>query len=372
MRRASIAPCFGGRVVVAPAAAAAVAASVAAAWRGNYVFTQSSSVLENNAKHLGLKSCVWIEDTDEYWWGKVTALKPDQRPTELTVKRLIEYYSLDCLADPTRLAGYDPALHGTPGKHASWRTKMPFRDSLADEFEAAARLHGYTKSSLWITVNEVRKQKLALVPRARPTGVLIGSVAKVYNADQFVAPESIACVPVSGYKRRPYSGDFRDALARAVATHKYPTGLFFTVAQLELFSLTDDVLPDAQPVQIPLTNARGRLTLFNIDEVEDAARVATELQRFPVTRHTMLVSGKPIANERMLAAMDKAGFTSKYWCGDQDITARGMKLKENARGVQWAGDSDAQQVPTSVMVYSVHQLKNPDLGFARAGSRAVL
>src|SRR3989338_1422949 len=245
-------------------------ASLSIAKRTVFVYTPQSEVLQNNAKYLKYTSPVWVEESDEHWWKKVTELKsPDERPTEIVFPRLFEYYNLECLADPTKLEGYDPATMMTASSpsstsddvasgnnsissntkasfyrknrdvednHRSWRTKLPFRFAVNEEFEKEARQHNYTQSKYWITVSQVRKQKLQLQRSARPTGVLMDLSTRLLNADQFKNPEKIAKMPTSGYKRRTYGGSFSEYLSADIAANGYKTGLYFTISQLHLIS----------------------------------------------------------------------------------------------------------------------------------------
>jgi hypothetical protein len=339
-----------------------------------FVFTQSSPVLANNAKHLGYKSNVWVEDDDSWWWSKVTELKSkDERPTEVGVHRLIEYYNLDALTNKADLLKDLPPSEktATAGMHTSFRTKATFGGSVGEDFEASAQLHGY-QSKFWISAQEVRREKHPLARNTKPTSVVFTTPAKLYCADQFRDVAKIAQCPVSGMKRKPYAGDFKEALEKDIAANKYATGLYFTLSQLEHFGLAADLRPDAMPVQLHLTPMRGETLLYDVSSVEGGDKLVDELQRFPVEEHTFLISGRPIRDEQTLAEMKKARNASKYWISGRDLSTRGYKIKEGAKGVAFQGGSKQPANQLTVLLYNVAQLTNPDLGFEKAGTKGQL
>lgn len=337
-----------------------------------FVFTQQNAVLANNAKHLGFKSNVWVEEEDAWWWQKATQLKPDQRATETKVQRFIEYYNLDSLQNKAALEADLPTNEqsATGGYHTSFRTKTPFSGSLGKNFEKAAELHGY-KSKFWISAQEVRKNKHPLVRGSKPTSVVFPTTGRLFNADQFVAPDAITKCPVSGMKRKPYGGDFRAALEKDIAANKYSTGLYFTLNQLEHFGLASDLRPNAMPVQLHLTQLRGNLKFFSLDEVEGGERLLGELQRFPVEEHTFIISGRPVRDEKTLEIMKKrkAG-TSKYWISQTDLATRQYAVKEGAEGIPFQGGQAASQL--TVLMYNADQLLKPEVAFTVAGTKGQL
>lgn len=351
-------------------------------------------MLANNVKHLGFKSNVWVEDADRWWWGKITTLKTPltssssggsassqhQRATEIAVTRIHEYYNMDCVSPESR----EELMRGLPdpkGIHHSFSSKAPFAKMIHEEFESCARQRCYA-SHYWLSPGTIEKRLVKLLPGARIASVQFPGKGRFFNAEQFEHPSRIETTPVSAYKRLPYGGATLDALRNDMIARGWKTGLYFSLGQLELFDLTGRLQDGAEPVEVTgefgqqfnptLTKHR----LYNMDEVEKGDDLLDELNRFPVEEDTFLISGNPVVDEKLLAGLQRvrARYSTRYWLTKKDCEGRGYKLKPDAVGVSRTGDEEepTRRREMTLIFYNVHQLENPDEGFALAGTRAVL
>lgn len=345
------------------------------------MFTQQSPVLQNNAKHLGFKSNIFVEDADRFWWNKLTTLKPNQRATEISLSRIHEYYNLDVVAPEVR-AELERELPDPRGQHCSLSSKAPFAKMISEEFESCARQRGYT-STYWLSVATVRNRSVKLLPSARLASVQFPGKGRFFNAEQFEHPRRIETTPISAYKRMPYTGPTLDALRADVEARSWPTGLYFTLGQLELFDLTGSLKEGAEPVEVtgefgaPFNPTLSKHRLYNIEEVLNGDDLLDELNRFPVEEDTFLISGQPVTDARLQEGLAKVRDTytqSRYWVTKKDVEGRGYALKPDAVGISRTGDEEepTRRREMTLIFYNVHQLENPDVGFEIAGTRAVL
>jgi hypothetical protein len=327
----------------------------AVARRSIAVFTEQSDILMNNAKHRHFKSNVWFEVEDAWWTKNYATLKPKEAPTQASIQRRIELYNADQLVKR-------PEELDQRAAHSSARTMAPYSQAFQEELERTAKMHGFA-SKWWMSEREITKRNANLRQGARPSVIIMRATAQLVNADQFDKPEALAAVPLSAATKKPYARELQELLSADVEKNKYPTGLYFTVKQLEALGLDGLVKPEAPFVAHNMT-FRG-FTVYNVDELADSENILKSLQRFPVTTDSYLLSGKPVG-ATLAPNLAAAGKKSKYWVSERDVEARKWKVLPGCKGVS----ADAKE-GKQIMFYSVHQLSNPAEGFKKAGTKAL-
>jgi hypothetical protein len=410
----AFAPCAAHRASAA-AAAVAAGATLTAASRTIAMYTQQSDALANAAKYKGYTSPVWFEQEDLWWIERITAVKADQRPVEVSGYRRIELLNVNQLTSA-------PEGVAEAATHSSLRKGEPYGERAQKDLSEIAAACKFT-SKWWLSPREARSRGLAVRFGENPKAIVTRGPFKVFNVEQFENPERLAQEPVSGASRKSYGGtELGKALLAATQAAKFPTGLFFTAKQLEQYDLLGSVKPDAKPVELSLLGSAGDAggltvvmggasaaaaaaaappaeakpasdrALVNLDDVEKAEELVAALQRFPVSVPTMLISGDQIADQSLrarCAAASAARKASNYWLTRQQASQRGLTLKAGAPFVELhsvsggrdaAGAASAQSITggrdvaprrksVPLQFYNAAQLADADLAFKIAGTK---
>jgi hypothetical protein len=330
----------------------ALRAATAAQVRNVAVFTETSAVLQNNAKACSYASNVWVEDSDKFWFDKVTKLTKGQKPTEIVAPKRLEMYNADQLEKmPENLE-----VAKVP---SSAKSGSPYKGSMAQDLAQHAVLKGYT-SNWWMSPGYMRMNKLRAKQNEQPRVSMMNVPVKLYNAGQFENPAAIALHGFSGGSKKPYSGDMAMALQADATANGHKTALYFSLKQIQAFDLA--LKPDAKGFTLP-EMVGERTMLHSVDSVQNGAKLLAELNRFDVSEPTHLLSGKPLGAAYLEGAEKVGGsLKSKYWVSRIEVENRGYKLVGAATRV-------SIHLPTkfTTEVFNVSQLTNQAAAYKIAG-----
>lgn len=360
----------------------------------------------------------------------------ETKATRLPVNYIFDIYNLDCVHpdDPLHKKAAEQMkllLQSKPADKPAWQIEQPHR-SVANYKSAfhkdtqiflkeVSAARGY-KSKWWVPSRVVRMDKIQLVSRAhKETNVLLpGNPARpatLYNAEQFEDSPVITQMPVSAYKRRPYAQrEVMVQASRAIAASNgaWETGLFFSIGQLEHFGLLDDLQDGAAPVEVTrsMSDAGSKdRVYYSADEIEGASAVLEEQGLPPVAaggetyaKTGRLVLPNSVIHMEMVSHYDPVLRPSRYWMSALEVELRGLKLKPGATAVVSGGAADAvdptaarltlnrddedgglhdhetllrsgvnkARSASTTVLFSVHQLQDPNKGFRVAGTKMMI
>lgn len=377
------------------AATFASASALVAAQRSICVFTQQNQMLQNKAKYKGYTVTVWWEHADLWLLRKVGAeLKPNEEAITVQIDRRVELYNLAQYAPTQRSAETGFAADLPPAtQHSSFRSKQPYGATFQSELAARAGALGLpADSKYWLTAKEAARWHLRLsgtTPDMRAaTSVVARLSSKVYSAQQFDKPDVVARIPVSGLSKRPFGPEMAKPLLAVVAERQWPTGLFFTEKQLDLFGLKARAGETAISVAMPPRGSSGTIsggpstvtTVYTLADVEGAEDIMKSLGRAPLDEPAMLHSGKPLRSEwaalaKALLAGRPASPAANHFLTGSEIQRRGYKLKEGAVGFEVGaaptpGSNLNSNNAGSLSFFHAEQLEDPAKAYTVAGTKA--
>lgn len=341
-----------------PTAAAAASGSSA---RHFAHFTPESPLLERLAKAHGFHSTTWFDETDLATLRRGGyRLKRGQQPLTTTVIKPLDYFNVGQLA-----AVQAPAATAVP---YNLDTNRPIGGLVAAALVEAAEQNGF--QSLWWAPSGTRHELVNT--RTRPTRIYTEITMQIANIDQFEDPAAVKrdAIILGGravmVKSKRYN--HLQPLSDAIVQHDYGTGHFLTVPQMRRSGFK--LRSGAEPVFLPPSfKMRDRLTLFNLDEIENSAELSRALKLVANEKgwHMDAFTGKPLWHADEGLGHDADAFASRFWIFKKDLEYCPVKavVREGCAGRLFLPRSWAETY--GMHLYNADELVDPVRAFATSG-----